>query len=57
MGLQEQLEATKEHAATAISMLKALHDNKGWDELPYSLEDLIDEAVDLDIISEEEGEI
>lgn len=50
----EQLERVKEFAATLVGLLRELHDNKGWDELSHSLDDVLEEAVELDVICEDE---
>lgn len=51
---QENEEKLKEFAATLVGLLQQLHDNVGWDQLSHTIEDIENEAVELDVISEDE---
>lgn len=47
-------ERLKEFAATLVGLLQQLHEVFAWEGLSHSIEDIESEAVELDVISEDE---
>ena len=50
----EKLEEMREFAATTVCLLRELHEIFGWDGLSHTIEDVLEAAVALDVICEDD---